>query len=170
MKVREALAAASRRLERLSGTARLDAELLMAHAFGMARERLLLHQLDGAVPASFEPLLRRREAGEPVAYIIGRRDFWTIELEVGPGALIPRPDSETLIEAAVEHFGSAGPGRILDLGTGPGTLLLAALTEWPAATGVGIDRSEVGLALALANARRLGLFDRAELRHGDWAS
>lgn len=170
MKVREALASASRRLERWSGTARLDAELLMAHALGVPRQDLLLAHLDGQVPASFETLLRRREAGEPVAYVTGRRAFWTIELEVGPGVLIPRPDSETLIEAAVEYFGSRAPHRILDLGTGPGTLLLAALSQWPSSTGLGIDRSQRALALAGANARRLGLADKAELRHGDWAS
>lgn len=170
MKVREALAAGSRRLDGSSLTPRLDAELLMAHALDVVREHLLLAHLDEEAPASFEPLLRRRQAGEPIAYIIGRRAFWTIELEVGPGALIPRPDSETLIEAAVAHFRSTGPGRILDLGTGPGTLLLAALSEWPTASGVGIDRSEEALALARGNALRLGLSDRAEFRPGDWTS
>ena len=90
-------------------------------------------------------MVERRRAGEPVAYITGHRAFWTIDLEVGPGALVPRPDSETLIAAAVEHFaGTAGPKRILDLGTGPGTLLLAALDEWPKATGLGIDASDAG--------------------------
>jgi release factor glutamine methyltransferase len=170
MKVREALAAAARGLAETSETPRLDAELLMAHALGTEREQLLLSRLDGAAPETFEMLLRRRRAGEPVAYITGRRAFWSIELHVGPGALIPRPESETLIEAAVEHFGSKGPRRILDLGTGPGTLLLAALAEWPAASGLGIDRSEPALTLARANAQRLGLAERAELRQGDWAA
>jgi release factor glutamine methyltransferase len=88
---------------------------------------------------------------------------------VGPGALIPRPDSETLIEAALDHFGPAGPPSILDLGTGPGTLLLAALDQWPSARGVGIDASEHALAIARRNAVRLGASDRAEFRLGDWA-
>jgi release factor glutamine methyltransferase len=166
MKVREALAAAARRLSETSETPRLDAELLMAEALGVERETLLLSRLDAPAPPAFEPLLERREAGEPVAYIIGRRAFWTIELEVGPGVLIPRPDTETLIEAAVEHFGDAGPERILDLGTGSGALLLAALTEWPEAVGIGIDRPEQALAMARRNAERLGL--AAELRSGDW--
>jgi release factor glutamine methyltransferase len=169
MKVREALAAAARRLAAGSDTPRLDAELLMAQALGVGRESLLLSRLDHEAPASFEPLLRRREAGEPVAYIIERRAFWTIELEVGPGALIPRPDSETLIEAAIAHFGEDGPKRILDLGTGPGTLLLAALAEWPGASGLGIDASEQALAMARANAERLGFAARADFQAGDWA-
>ena len=168
MRVRHALTRASQRLAQTSETARLDAELLMAKALGVEREVLLLFRLDEDAPAAFEPLLRRREAGEPVAYITGRRAFWTIEVEVGPGALVPRPDSETLIEAAVEHFGDAGPATILDLGTGPGSLLLAALDQWPKAKGLGIDRSETALAFARANAQRLGLADRAEFRAGDW--
>jgi release factor glutamine methyltransferase len=141
----------------------------MAHALGVSRENLLLAHLDDPAPPAFAPLLARREAGEPVAYITGRRAFWTIELEVGPGVLIPRPDSESLIEAAVGHFGEEGPARILDLGTGPGTLLLAALDQWPGATGLGIDASETALAFAGRNVDRLGLTARAELRRGDWA-
>jgi release factor glutamine methyltransferase len=169
MNVREAISSAAARLASVSGTPRLDAELLMAHALGTERENMLLHRLDEEAPASFEPLVARRLAYEPVAYLTGRRGFWTIELEVGPGVLIPRPDSETLIEAAVDHFGREGPRRVLDLGTGPGTLLLAALAEWPEATGLGIDRSEAALAFARRNAERLGLAGRAELRSGDWA-
>lgn len=124
--IRAALADAAQRLAGVSDTARLDAELLMAHALGVARNELLLKHLDDSVPSGFEPLLRRRLTHEPVAYITGTRAFWTIELQVGPGALIPRPDSETLIEAAIEHFDERAPLRILDLGTGPGTLLRRA--------------------------------------------
>lgn len=163
MRVREALADAAAGLAAVSDTARLDAELLMAHALGVEREALLLHGLDDAAPAGFALLVERRLAHEPVAYITGRRAFWTIELEVGPGALIPRPDSETLIEAAIAHFGGRAPGRILDLGTGPGTLLLAALDHWPDATGLGVDASEA----ALAYARRNG-HSRAQFRLGHW--
>jgi release factor glutamine methyltransferase len=141
----------------------------MAHALGTEREALLLSGLTAKAPAAFEALVARREAGEPVAYITGRRAFWTIELDVGRGVLIPRPETETLIEAALEHFGSTGPKRILDLGTGPGTLLLSALAEWPSATGLGVDRSEEALAIASRNAERLGLADRAAFTPGDWA-
>ena len=168
MRVREALTAPARRLEAVSMTPRLDAELLMAHALGMSREQMLLSAMDAEAPAAFAALLARRLAHEPVAYITGRRAFWTIELEVGPGVLVPRPDSETLIEAAIDRFGSRGPATILDLGTGPGTLLLAALDQWPQARGLGIDRSEDALAYARRNAARLGLGDRTELRLGDW--
>jgi release factor glutamine methyltransferase len=168
MTVRQALAAAAGRLADASETPRLDAELLMALALGKEREAMLLGGLEGTAPPGFEALLRRREAGEPVAYIAGRRAFWTIELEVGPGVLIPRPDSETLLEAPVAHFGRAGPATILDLGTGPGTLLLAALDQWPEARGLGVDASEEALAYARRNAERLGLAERAELRLGDW--
>jgi release factor glutamine methyltransferase len=168
VKVREALAEAAARLAPVSETARLDVELLMAHALGVEREALLLHRLDGEAPAAFEPLVQRRLAREPVAYIVGRRAFWTIELEVGPGVLIPRPDSETLIEAAIERFGTEGPGTILDLGTGPGTLLLAALDQWPRATGMGVDVLPKALAYARRNAERLGLANRARIVSGDW--
>ncbi|HYI65004.1 MAG TPA: peptide chain release factor N(5)-glutamine methyltransferase [Allosphingosinicella sp.] len=168
MKVREALAAAAARLEAVSETPRLDAELIMAHALGVSREAMLLNHMDAPAPPAFEALLLRRLACEPVAYITGRRAFWTIELEVGPGVLIPRPDSETLIEAAVARFGDEGPRSVLDLGTGPGTLLLAALDQWRAATGLGVDASEDALAYARRNARRLGLSGRASFRRGDW--
>ncbi len=169
MTVREALAAAARRLATVSDTARLDAELLMAHALGVERDALLLGDPDRRAPAAFHALVERRRKHEPVAYIIGRREFWTIRLGVGPGALVPRPDSETLIEAAVDHFGAIQPKSVLDLGTGPGTLLLAALAQWPEARGLGVDESPEALAYASRNAAALGLADRAEFREGDWA-
>ena len=165
-----ALAAAAARLAPASATPRLDAELLLAHALGITREALLLGRGGDGVPEGFAALVARRAAGEPLAYITGTRDFWTITLRVAPGVLIPRPDSETLIEAAVGHFaGTAGPRRVLDLGTGSGALLLAALAEWPDATGVGIDASAAALAIAAANAERLGMAARAAIRPGGWA-
>ncbi len=169
MSVRAALAQAAQQLEPISDTPRLDAELLMAHALGVERSVVLLDPDHHSVPRSFARLLARRITHEPVAYILGYRDFWTIRLAVGPGALIPRPDSETLIEAAVAHFGPTGPRTILDLGTGPGTLLLAALDQWPNACGVGIDNSDQALAYARTNARALGLADRANFAAGGWA-
>ena len=168
--VERALHEAVRRLPDCTDSPRLDAELLMAHALGIERDQLILSPPDGPPPPAFADFLERRCQGEPVAYIVGRRAFWNIELEVGPGVLIPRPDSETLIAAAAEYFeGQAGPARILDLGTGPGTLLLAALDQWPRATGLGIDRSQVALDYALRNAQRLGLATRSSFRIGDWA-
>lgn len=163
-----ALREAAARLEGVSDTPRLDAELLMAHALGAERPTLLLDPARFDVPVNFGALIDRRMAHEPVAYILGYRDFWTIRLKVGPGVLIPRPDSETLIEAAVRHFGSAGPSHILDLGTGPGTLLYAAMSEWPAARGVGVDASDVALGYASDNAAALAMGDRIELIQGNW--
>ncbi len=170
LEIRTALTAAAARLAPVSDTPRLDAELLMAHALGVTRESLLLAHLDDPVPPSFADLLARRLRHEPVAYITGTRAFWTIELAVGPGALIPRPDSETLIEAAIDHFADRAPRTILDLGAGPGTLLLAALDQWPSATGLGVDRSAEALAMARANAARLGSTNRACFVEGDWAA
>ncbi len=166
-----ALADAARQLEESSDTARLDSELLMAEALHIDRDRLLLSPPDRKVPERFWDMVKRRGAGEPVAYITGRRAFWNVELHVGPGVLVPRPDSEVLISSAIEHFdGTEGPKRILDLGTGPGTLLLAALDIWPGSTGLGIDSSRHALSYASANARRLGFEPRVTLAQGDWAN
>jgi release factor glutamine methyltransferase len=132
------------------------------------RNDLLLRQRELAVPSGYRALIERRIAGEPVAYIIGMRDFWTISLHVTPDVLIPRPDTETLIEAAIEHFKDRPPARILDLGTGSGALLLAALDQWPEATGLGVDISTAALAVARGNAERFGLDSRASFCLGDW--
>jgi release factor glutamine methyltransferase len=169
--ISRALAEAARQLESTSDTERLDAELLMAEALHIDRDKLILSPPDRAVPQRFWDMIERRKAGEPVAYITGRRAFWDIELHVGPGVLVPRPDSEVLIASAIEHFnGSEGPRKILDLGTGPGTLLLAALDIWPQATGLGIDVSRGALSYAAANARRLGFEPRVRLALGNWAA
>jgi release factor glutamine methyltransferase len=169
--VARALDDATRQLSRTSDTPRLDAELLMAEALHIDRDRLLLAPPARDVPDRYWEMVKRRSEGEPVAYITGRRAFWNIELHVGPGVLVPRPDSEVLIASAIEHFeGTAGPNRILDLGTGPGTLLLAALDIWPKATGLGVDLSRQALSYASANARRLGFDERAKLMQGNWAN
>src|SRR5438270_12577616 len=142
----------------------------MAEALHIDRDRLILSPPDRAVPKRFWTMVKRRESGEPIAYITGRRAFWNIDLHVGPGVLVPRPDSEVLIASAIEHFaGTDGPKRILDLGTGPGTLLLAAMDIWPGATGLGVDLSRHALSYAAANARRLGVEQRATFRLGNWA-
>ncbi len=169
--IARALDDAARKLSGTSDTARLDSELLMAEALHIDRDRLLLAPPDRAVPERFWEMVKRRVEGEPIAYITGRRAFWNIELHVGPGVLVPRPDSEVLIASAIEHFeGTAGPSRVLDLGTGPGTLLLAALDIWPQATGLGIDLSRQALSYTSANARRLGFEGRVKLLQGNWAA
>ncbi|RVQ67848.1 peptide chain release factor N(5)-glutamine methyltransferase [Croceicoccus ponticola] len=168
MTVAETLRDAARALEPVSTTPRLDAELLMAHALGASRSDMLLrHSLD-AVPDGFAPLLQRRLLGQPVAQIVGEQEFYGLSFAITPDVLIPRADSETLIEAAREALTGKPPSRILDCGTGPGTLLLAALSIWPQAQGIGIERSPAALAVALGNASRLGMATRADMQAGDW--
>jgi release factor glutamine methyltransferase len=115
------------------------------------------------------PLLLRRVAREPLALILGKREFWSLDFAVSPETLIPRPESETLIEAAVEAFRGRPPRTVLDLGTGTGCLLLAALSEFTSAFGIGVDRSPAAAAVARQNAVALGLADRASFVCGDWA-
>lgn len=165
MRADEALRRAAARIG--GPTARLDAEVLLAHLLGMNRNRMLLTSDLWISQEDYDSLVERRVAGEPVAYIVGHREFWSLELTVTDAVLIPRPDSETLIVAALEVCKSP-PRRILDLGTGSGALLLAALSEWPAATGLGIDASPAALAVASANAERLGFGARATFRGGNW--
>lgn len=168
--IARALDDATRQLNETSDTARLDAELLMAEALHIDRDKLILSPPDREVPKRFWSMVKRRLKDEPIAYITGRRAFWNIDLHVGPGVLVPRPDSEALIASAIEHFEkNGGPRRILDLGTGPGTLLLAALDIWPDATGLGIDVSRRALSYASANARRLGFERRLKFKLGNWA-
>lgn len=167
MSVRLGLAEAAEALAGVSDTPRLDAELLMADLLGVTRGEMLLHWLDRPVPSGIANLVVRRMGHEPVAYILGRQEFYGLELELSADVLIPRGDSEVLIEAARRAFASrAAPARILDLGTGSGALLLAALSLWPAAEGVGIDRSAAALAVAQANAARHA--PAARMIEGDW--
>jgi release factor glutamine methyltransferase len=165
--VSAALSRAAALLEHVTETPRYDAELLMAHAFQLDRSAMLLTKREAQTPAAFDALIDRRIRSEPVAYITGFQDFWSISLRVTPAVLIPRADSETLIEAAIDHFKGKSVTRILDLGTGSGALLLAALTVWPGATGLGIDASPAAVAVAQDNAKRLAL--NAEFRIGNWA-
>ena len=164
--IAEALRAAAERLSATSDTARLDAEVLMAHALGVTRSDLLLRHLRGPVPPGFAALVERRAGHEPVAYITGTQDFFGLTLHVSPAVLIPRGDSEVLVEAALAARADAR--RVLDCGTGSGALLLAVLHALPQASGVGIDASAAALDVARANAAALGLAQRADVVLADW--
>jgi len=163
-----ALREAAQKLAGVSDSPRLDAELLLAHALRIERSELLLKLPDLDVPAEFSALVERRRQAEPVAHIVGRKEFWGLDFQVTPDVLIPRPDSELLIEEAVRIFASAPPRRIVDLGTGSGALLLAALHEFPDARGVGIDASAAALQIAHNNADALGMADRPSFKLLDW--
>ena len=169
MTIADAIRAAATRLAPTSETARLDAELLMAHALGCSRSDMLLRAMRDPAPDGFDALIDRRAAHEPVAYITGSAEFYGLDLQVSPAVLIPRGDSETLIDAAREHFADrAPPARILDLGTGSGALLLAALSIWTGAEGVGLDASMPALKQAHCNATKLAMADRASFMRRSW--
>ncbi|MBK9432675.1 MAG: peptide chain release factor N(5)-glutamine methyltransferase [Sphingomonadales bacterium] len=164
----QALAKAAAMLESVSETPRLDAEILLAHAAGIVRSALLPQLRDLPVPDGFTALVQRRISHVPVAYITGSQPFWDIELAVTPDVLIPRADSETLIEAAIGYFDQHHPRSILDLGTGSGALLLAALSAFPQASGIAIDASAAALTVASVNAERLGFAHRTRFLHRSW--
>lgn len=115
-----------------------------------------------------ESLVSRRVDGEPSAYILGEREFWSLPLKISPATLIPRPDTETLVELVLETCEGASPRRILDLGTGSGCLILALLSEYTDASGVGVDISPEALAVAMENAERNGLAQRCQFVQGSW--
>jgi release factor glutamine methyltransferase len=158
-------------------SAELDARLLTGHALGLDLTGMIKaaqRQLTSDESARLEEFARRRLAGEPVARIIGEREFWGLPLQLSSATLVPRPDTETVVELALELLRADGdlnrPLRIADLGTGSGAILLALLSELPAAQGFGTDISESALQTAAANAARVGLSDRATFIACDYAS
>jgi len=150
-------------------SARREARLLLAETAGLTREELLRDPGRIIDLPRYDCLLARRAAREPLALILGHQEFWSLRFRVSPATLIPRADSETLIEAALASRPS-GIRTVLDLGTGTGCLLLAALTEYPAAFGIGTDRSPEAAQLAAQNARDLGLAGRSAILCADWAA
>lgn len=149
-----------------------EADLLLAHVLGRSRAWLLAHGHDDIAAedaARFVALLERRVAGEPMAYITGIRGFWTLDLAVTPATLIPRPETELLVELALERIPVDVESHIADLGTGSGAIALAIAKERPRARVVATDASEAALELARGNAQRNGI-GNVEFRHGDWLS
>jgi release factor glutamine methyltransferase len=158
-------------------SASLDARLLIGHALGLDLTALITsahRKLTEPETVSIEDFARRRLAGEPVARIVGEKEFWGLPLQLSPATLVPRPDTETVVELALELLGADGathrPLRIADLGTGSGAILLALLSELPMAQGCGTDISEQALQTAAANAGRAGLADRATFVACDYAT
>jgi release factor glutamine methyltransferase len=171
------LAATLRKISSLLSHRALDAEsearMLLLGATGLTRSDLILapeQMLPGHAAERLEAFVSRRLAGEPATRILGARNFWTLELRVTPDVLDPRPDSETVVVAALEAIGTRKDDalRILDLGTGSGALLLALLSECPQATGVGVDLSTGACAIARENADRNGLAGRVQIVQGCW--
>jgi release factor glutamine methyltransferase len=152
---------------------RREARLVVAHAMGVETGYLMGHperRLGVGEAQAVEGFSRRRANREPLAYLTGRREFWSLEFRVTPDTLIPRPESETLIEAALDCVSSRNdPLNLLDLGTGSGCLLLGLLSELPEAEGVGLDISPAACSVARANAEMLGLAGRARFVAGHWA-
>lgn len=153
----------------------LDAELLLAECLGCRRQDLHLDRAQESneeARACFAEYLRRRLEREPVARILGLREFWSLDFALNEATLVPRPESETVVETALKLAGPSGLGAgeisILDLGTGSGCLVLALLHELPAARGLGTDTSHRALEAASLNAQNLGLADRARFEAADW--
>ena len=169
--VREALRAATGTLQGLpDGSPRLEAELLLMEATGWPRTRLTAwpeRRLEPAALAAFESLLARRRSGEPMAYIRGRQAFWTLELRVTPDTLIPRPETELLVEIALAQPDAGGCWRVADLGTGSGAIAAALARERPHWLVIAVERSAAALAVARANFAELRLSNCLALR-GDW--
>lgn len=156
-------------------TPELDARLLLCHSAGITHEAMIANRethLAQDIAERFTALIERRMAGEPVSRIVGEREFYGRPFRIDASTLDPRPDTETLIEAALDFAEEKGwldaPIRILDLGTGSGAILLTLLAELPRATGVGVDLSEPALAVARANAAALGVGGRALFIASDW--
>lgn len=159
------IAAAARLLKQVSETPRLDAELLMAHALAMPRAKLLARLVDHVDVPGFDEMVERRLAYEPLAYIFGSWEFYSLEFKVVPPLLVPRPETEHLVEAVLNHIGKS-PARVLEIGTGTGCVAVSIAKNAPSATVIATDINPLAIEVAGENARRHGVWDRVELRRG----
>jgi release factor glutamine methyltransferase len=169
MNVRKALQLGSRALAGQAAT-RLEAEILLAFCLQCSRSRLMAYpeqQLSAEQSGRYQDLLERRAAGEPIAYLTGEREFWSLPLRVTPSVLIPRPETEALVEAVLMIIPADVAWRVADLGTGSGAIALAIASERPRCKVHGVDLSKAAIELARDNARRLGL-DRVQFHTGRW--
>lgn len=149
----------------------IDARLLLEAGAGVSRVDIVTdprRSVSAEQVAAVEALVRRREAREPIGHILGHKGFWTLDFTVNADVLTPRPETEHVVEVAMETLPRGWPARVLDLGVGSGAILLSVLSERPESTGIGVDVSEAALAVARANAARLGLSERVTLQRGDW--
>ncbi|MFZ1569280.1 MAG: peptide chain release factor N(5)-glutamine methyltransferase [Thiolinea sp.] len=172
MQIREAIQQASKELAVSSASARLDAELLLGKVLEKNRSYLFAwpeKELSAHQQTSFQSLLEQRMQGVPIAYLLGYREFWGMELEVTPATLIPRPDTELLVQLALERIADQAAPSILDLGTGTGAIALALAKERPDASVLALDKSDEALAVAKRNQQRLGLAN-LKLLASDWFS
>jgi release factor glutamine methyltransferase len=170
VEIATALRDAVKSLGRISDSPRLDAELLLSRALDVPRSYLIAHPEDALDPAAserFTQLIERRAAGEPMAYISGSKEFWSMELMVSPDTLVPRPETELLVERALMYLGRRASQRILDLGTGSGAIALAIARERPLCEIVATDISEAAIAIARQNARHLDLAN-VSFAAGNW--
>jgi release factor glutamine methyltransferase len=168
--VAETLRFACRALDQCSDSPRLDAELLLGKVLGLSRAALIARGEETLAPESrsaYSTLIAGRLAGAPVAYLTGTREFWSMVLAVTPAVLVPRPETDTLVELALELLPPGRPCSILDLGTGSGAIALAIASERPACRITAIDVSEQALGVAIGNSRALGM-GNVDWRLGSW--
>lgn len=171
MRIDEALKQATERLRAVSDSPRLDAEVLLTRALDVRSSYLIAHPddtLDAAAVERYEQAIARRADGVPLPYITGEKEFWSLSLMVGPETLVPRPETELLVELALRELPPDSGKRVLDLGTGSGAIALAIASERPLCSVTATDLSEAALAIARQNARQLEV-SNATFVHGNWA-
>jgi release factor glutamine methyltransferase len=170
MTVAQALREAARRLSPHSNSPRLDGEVLLGHLLGWDRARLLAHgefELSAEQAAAYESKIERRGRGEPVAYLVGHREFYGVDLLVTPDVLVPRPETESVVDACLEYICEGEISQMADIGTGSGAIVVATCKLWPMLRAFATDLSKPAIAVALENAKRHGVAEQITFLHGD---